>query len=85
MDIRERIIKHWVTTIFGACIMTAALVLWILQKIDAWGLIPAALFGVALFRSRDRWIETMIRGVFSKKGADEFDQTFSNNDRDDKG
>ena len=59
-----------------------ALVLWVLGRIDAWGLIPAGLFGVALFRARDRWIESMIRGVFNKGHPDEFDQTFSNQNND---
>jgi len=66
---KERIIKHWITTVFGAIIMVVALVLWILGNIDAWGLIPAGLFGLALFRSHDRWIERMIQGVFNRSGT----------------
>ena len=81
---KERIIKHWITSIFGAVVMIIALVLWILGRIDAWGLIPAGLFGLALFRSRDRWIDKMIQGVFNRSGAsDQFDQRFSNTDRGD--
>ena len=66
---KERIIKHWITTVFGAIIMVVALVLWILGNIDAWGLIPAGLFGLALFRSHDQWIERMIKGVFNRSGT----------------
>ena len=63
---KERIIKHWITTCIGLIIIIVTIILFALGNLSAWELAPAILIGLALFRTKDSWIKGIINRVFGQ-------------------
>jgi len=77
--IKERIIKHWITTGIGLVIIIVTILLFAHGRLSAWELAPAVLIGLALFRTKDSWIKGILKYVFGRDMSNNsIDQTFSN-------
>ena len=69
--IKERLIKHWITTGIGLVIIIVTIVLFALGRLSALELTPAILIGLALFRTKDSWIKSIMNRVFGQTNIDE--------------
>ncbi|HKK43084.1 MAG TPA: hypothetical protein VJ963_11790 [Bacteroidales bacterium] len=74
MNIKQRVLRNWITTIFGTLLMFAALAMLIANRIPSanvdfgwWEMVGTALLGWVFLMAKDSLLEGVFMGIFHVK------------------